>query len=96
MNDDLRKSTIVLAIELAIMAIALGLFIAGLMDLASCHDEYMRLYYNRMIPDSVLTYEKGMSSLWVSIVAMALLLWVHTSEEKKHLKKQLESKEDQP
>lgn len=93
MSNDLRKSTIVLVLELAIMAIILGVFITGVIDLASGHDEYMRMYYNRMIPDSVLTYEKGMWSLCFSMLGLMAFMWVHESIENKHLKKQLESEE---
>lgn len=96
MNDDLRKSTIVLAIELAIMAIILGVFITGVIDLASGHDEYMMMYYNRMIPDGVLTYEKGMWSFCLSMLALVAFMWLHASIENKHLKEQRESKEEQP
>ena len=92
MNDDLRKSTRVLVLELAIMAI-IGVFIGGVIDLASGYDEYMRAYYNGMIPDSVLTYEKGMWALFFSMLGLLALMWVHASIENKHLKEQLESEE---
>ena len=97
MNDDLRKSTIVLAIELAIMAIGIGCFITGFIDLASCNDEYMRMYYNNMIPDCILTHQKGIASLTVAMFALIMLMMIVREEKKKSLEKeQRESKEEQP
>lgn len=97
MNDDLRKSTIVLAIDLAIMAIGIGCFITGIIDLASCNNEYMRLYYNHMIPDCILTHQKGIASITVAMFAMLMLkLIVREEKIKQSEKEQRESKEVQP
>lgn len=96
MNDDLRKSTIVLVLELAIMAIGIGFFITGIIDLTACNDEYMRMYYNHMIPDYILTHQKGTASLTVAMFALLMLMWVAREEKTKSVEKQRESKEEQP
>ena len=97
MNDDLRKRTIVLAIDLAIMAIGIGCFVTGITDLASCNDEYMRMYYNHMIPDCILTHQKGMASVTVAMLALMMFIQLARGEKiKQSEKEQRESKEEQP